>query len=59
MCFGGKDLTDLYITTAAENGPAQYAPVGFDFSAPKGGSLYRVHINIAGKDNFQTRFSMA
>lgn len=58
MCFGGRNMTDLYVTSASETGPPGYAPTDFDYNAPKGGSLYRIHTNVVGKGDFRTRFSM-
>ena len=58
LCFGGDELTDLYVTTAGEIGPTQYAPAGFDSNAPRGGSLYRIHTDVAGKNNFKTNFTI-
>jgi len=50
VAFGGSDLTDLYITTAAESWPSPLAPPGYNFNAPNtGGSLYRVRLDIQGK----------
>jgi len=48
--FGGEDLTDLYITTAGESWHSALAPPGYDFVGPStGGSLYRLHLDIAGR----------
>ena len=58
MCFGGKDLTDLYVTSAAERGPVQYLPTVFDHKALRGGSLYRVHTEVLGKRDLKTRFDL-
>ncbi|MFW6174228.1 MAG: SMP-30/gluconolactonase/LRE family protein [Chloroflexota bacterium] len=61
--FGGADLTDLYVTTAF-NGtggpPTGMEPVGYDFSAHRGGELYRVSLadeGIRGKPEFETDFA--
>ena len=46
VAFGGADLTDLYITSAAEPWPSRYAPPGYDPNAGTlGGALYRVRID--------------
>lgn len=48
--FGGVDLTELYITTAAESWPSHLAPPGYDWNSGKcGGGLYRVKTDIPGK----------
>lgn len=50
VAFGGKDLNELYITSAAGGWKGPYAPPGFDFVAGNwGGSLYRVKTDIQGK----------
>lgn len=50
VAFGGEDLTDLYVTTAGEAWPSEYAPAGFDPRAPNlGGALYRVRLDIQGR----------
>ncbi len=50
VAFGGPDLSDLYITGAAESWRSQLAPPGYDFNAANlGGSLYRVHLNTQGR----------
>ncbi len=49
VAFGGPELRDLYVTSAGEAWPSEYAPPGYDFNASNvGGSLYRVRGDIAG-----------
>jgi sugar lactone lactonase YvrE len=48
--FGGPDLLDLYITTAAENWPSALAPPGYDYTTGKfGGGIYRLRLEVPGK----------
>lgn len=55
--FGGNDLTDLYVTTAANSWQGPYAPPGYDFKASNiGGSLYRVRTDIQGKPEHWAAF---
>ncbi|MBI2193947.1 MAG: SMP-30/gluconolactonase/LRE family protein [Planctomycetes bacterium] len=50
LAFGGPDLTDLYITTAADSWPSKLAPPGYDFNVPCiGGSFYRLRLGIQGR----------
>ncbi len=50
LAFGGRDLTDLYITTAGENWPSHLAPPGYDYAAGRfGGGLYRLRLDVPGK----------
>ena len=57
VAFGGPDLTDLYVTTAAEYAPSPLAPPGFDDKAPMGGSLYRIPLDIRGRLEYQARLT--
>jgi sugar lactone lactonase YvrE len=61
VAFGGPDLTDLYVTSArAGTGepPSGLEPIGYDFSAHRGGELYRIRdVGVKGKQDFETRFS--
>jgi sugar lactone lactonase YvrE len=52
LAFGGDDLDELYITTAAEAWPSDLAPAGYNPSAPQGGALYRAHAGIRGKKEY-------
>jgi D-xylonolactonase len=56
VAFGGQDLADLYITTAADPWPSRLAPPGFDPGAPEmGGSLYRLQPGVRGKPEHLAR----
>lgn len=49
VTFGGDDLTDLYITTAARSEPMPLMPPGYDpETGPFGGPLYRIPGMIRG-----------
>ena len=58
--FGGRDLNELYVTTASFGGhgepPTGFEPPGHDPSAHRGGELYRVKLDIQGKPEFETDF---
>jgi len=50
LIFGGPDLTDLYVTTAADPWPSSLAPPSYDPKAPnQGGSLYRIRLDVQGR----------
>ena len=50
VIFGGVDLTDLYVTTAADPWPSPLSPPGYDAAATnQGGSLYRIRLDIQGR----------
>lgn len=58
--FGGRDMTDLYVTTASAGAgqpPSGLEPRGYDFKAHRGGELYRVRLGICGKPEFETGFA--
>jgi D-xylonolactonase len=63
VMFGGRDLTDLYVTTADYNvDPGGVLdPVGYDWDAYKkgyrGGGLFRVRQEIRGREEFKADFS--
>ncbi|MDR3551634.1 MAG: SMP-30/gluconolactonase/LRE family protein [Clostridia bacterium] len=52
VVFGGADLTDIYVTTAAEVVRLSAAPKGYDFDAPHNGSVYRFNLDIKGMPEF-------
>jgi len=50
VAFGGPELSELYITSAADSWPSHLAPPGYDFNALNmGGSLYRVRVETQGR----------
>lgn len=57
VTFGGRDLTDLYVTTAsfgADGPPSGLEPRDYDFSAHRGGELYVVKdVGVRGKAEFE------
>jgi len=52
LAFGGKDLNELYITSAGLEWKTPYAPDGHDYGAAKGGGLYRIKTDFVGKEEF-------
>jgi sugar lactone lactonase YvrE len=58
VIFGGPDLTDLYITTAADPWPSPLAPPGYDPKAGnQGGSLYRLRTDLPGRPDYRAALS--
>lgn len=55
--FGGPDLTDLYITTAAAPWPSDLTPSGYEASGEIGGAFYRIHLDIQGKEEHLANLS--
>ena len=48
VAFGGAELCELYVTTAADPWPSALRPRGFDTSAPSGGGLFRIRVETPG-----------
>ena len=58
LAFGGPDLTDIFITSAARSEPMPLMPPGYDpDSGNFGGALYHVNLGIKGKAEFRARIS--
>jgi D-xylonolactonase len=57
VMFGGPDLTDLYITSAGEAWPSEYAPPSFNPAGAMGGSLYRARTEVQGCREHRTQFN--
>ena len=56
VAFGGPDLTEMYITSAAIAVPDPLQPPAYDLSAARGGGLYHLRIpGISGKLPFRSR----
>ncbi len=49
LAFGGADLGDVYVTTAAEYWPSEHQPPGFDPAGRMGGGLYRMRVGVRGQ----------
>jgi sugar lactone lactonase YvrE len=55
MVFGGPDLNELYVTTAAMNNCLMLAPEGYDPAKVfAGGPLYRLRPGVRGKLKFRS-----
>jgi len=58
LAFGGSDLTDIFITSAALSEPTPVMPPGYDpVGGYFGGALYRVNLGIRGKPEFRARIT--
>ena len=56
LAFGGPDLTDIFITSAALNDALPLAPPGYSPDAQTvGGPLYHVNLGIPGRLEYQAR----
>ena len=53
LAFGGPELTDIFITSAAKSEPMPIMPPGYDpNSGYFGGALYHINLGIRGKPEF-------
>jgi len=59
LTFGGPDLTDIYITSAARSEPMPVQPPGYDAEHGFfGGPLFHANAGIAGLPAFRTRLNV-
>ena len=57
LAFGGAEMDELYITTAAEAWPSDLAPAGYSGAAKgQGGGLYRTKAAVCGKSEYLAEF---
>lgn len=57
LAFGGPDMTDIFITSAARSEPMPVMPPGYDPEiGPFGGQLFRVNAGIKGQPLGRTAF---
>jgi D-xylonolactonase len=60
VTFGGPDLADMYVTSAAIVPGMELRPPGFDATAALGGGLYRLRVPaVRGKAAFRSNLSFA
>jgi sugar lactone lactonase YvrE len=53
LAFGGPELTDIFITSAAKSEPMPIMPPGYDPNTGNfGGALYHINLGIRGKAEF-------
>ncbi|MFP4506561.1 MAG: SMP-30/gluconolactonase/LRE family protein [Cyclobacteriaceae bacterium] len=56
VCFGGRDLNQLYITSAANLWKTSLAPPGHDYQRSRGGAVYQATLDIRGRKEYMSRF---
>lgn len=58
MAFGGRDLDELYITTAGDPFVSALSPPGYDYQAGNhGGPLYRARPGVRGRPEYRSAFT--
>jgi sugar lactone lactonase YvrE len=59
LAFGGKDLTDIFVTSAGKSWPSPVMPKSYDaFSGNFGGQLYCLNLGIQGKPEYQANITL-
>ena len=59
VSFGGSDLTDMFITSAAESGPLPVMPPNYDpQSGNLGGQLFHLNLGIQGKLEYKANITV-
>ncbi|MFN6016589.1 MAG: SMP-30/gluconolactonase/LRE family protein [Verrucomicrobiota bacterium] len=56
LTFGGPEMTELFVTTAANHWPSDYQPAELNPQDPMGGAVYRLRLDVAGKPEHHCRF---
>ena len=60
LCFGGPDLDEIYVTSAARSNSLMLAPEGYDPTQRLiGGALYRLRTGIRGLRKYRSNLSRA
>ncbi len=60
LCFGGPDLDEIYVTSAARSNSLVLAPEGYDPTRQLiGGALYRLRSDIHGLTRYRSNVSLA
>jgi sugar lactone lactonase YvrE len=58
LAFGGSELRDLFVTSAATSEPMPEMPPGYDSEAGYfGGALFHLVPGVQGREEYRTRFS--
>ena len=56
LAFGGPDLTDIFVTSAASPEPLELAPVGYrPENVYSGGKLFHLNLGIPGRNEYRAR----
>jgi len=60
LAFGGKDLTDIFITSAGKSWPSPLMPRSYDpLSGNMGGQLFRMNLGFIGKPDHKARITIS
>jgi sugar lactone lactonase YvrE len=60
LAFGGPDLCDIFVTSAAKPEPMPVMPSGYDpASGYVGGALFHIDVGIQGRPEYQTALNVS
>jgi sugar lactone lactonase YvrE len=60
IAFGGKDLTDIFITSAGKSWPSPLMPRSYDpLSGNMGGQLFRMNLGLTGKPDHKAGITIS
>ncbi len=60
LAFGGKDLTDIFITSAGKSWPSPLMPRSYDpLTGNMGGQLFRMNLGLIGKPDHKARITIS
>jgi sugar lactone lactonase YvrE len=60
VAFGGKDLTDIFVTSAGKSWPSPLMPRYYDpLDGNFGGQLYWFNLGIQGKPEYKSRIVLS
>jgi len=55
LTFGGKELNEIFVTSAATFWISELAPRGHDYDSDRGGGVYHIKQDIVGLPEYQAR----
>ena len=60
VAFGGKDLTDIFVTSAGKSWPSPLMPRSYDPNGGNtGGQLFHMNLGIGGKHEFKSQIAIS
>jgi sugar lactone lactonase YvrE len=57
LCFGGKEMNEIFITSGAMKWKSKLAPVGYNYDQFAGGMVYKLKQEIVGKPEYMAKLS--
>ena len=57
ICFGGKEMNEIFITSGAMKWRSKLAPIGYNYDQFGGGMVYKLTQEIIGKPEYRAKIS--